>query len=106
MTGSVNVVRGLVIPSKWDEDGSVTAVVIASNNEIEYQVEDSSKHLDLMNYLHQLIEIDCVVTETMAGRPVIRVLEFRKIDKVPNSGRDAPGRPGPKKRGKTKKRTR
>ena len=77
MTGQNGVIRGLVIPSRWDEDGRVTAVVIAANDEVEYQVDDGSA--DLMNYLHQLVEVSGTV-EMQSGRPVIKIVGIRRLN--------------------------
>lgn len=81
MTGPRKI-KGLVIPSQWNETGRVVAVVIAAYDEVEYQVEETSAP-GLMNCLHQLVEIEGVVSEIRTERPLIRADRFRVLDELP-----------------------
>ena len=94
MKSRTKKIKGLVIPFKWDADGQVTEVLIASHDEVEYRLEETSAPRDLQTCLHQLVEVTGVVTREQDGRPVIRVLEYRRVDETFSSGDDTTRRSG------------
>lgn len=61
---SEEIITGLVAPCDWDEQGNVSAVVIALAGEEEYIVRPGECVPQLLNCLHTWIEAHgCVVVE-------------------------------------------
>ena len=72
-------VKGIVIPEKWDVDGSVIGVALQDFDENEYLVEDSFGMEDLIPMLQKEVEVIGITKRRMGGRTLIRILEFREV---------------------------
>jgi hypothetical protein len=50
-------VKGLVVPTKWDNDGNVIGIAIAQNNEMEFPVLMNGIGRNLIDLLHEKVVI-------------------------------------------------
>ena len=50
-------VKGLVVPTKWDNDGNVIGIAIAQNNEMEFPVLMNGIGRSLIDLLHEKVVI-------------------------------------------------
>jgi len=69
------VVKGVVIPTDWDEHGNVVALAISSNDEKEYIVDNKGKGKDLLGLIRKEVEVRGVITEE-DQRKIIRVSKY------------------------------
>ena len=55
MSETSSIVRGIVIPVEWDDNGNALSAVIMSNDEQVYRVADGEKTKELLNFLQEII---------------------------------------------------
>ncbi|VBB42756.1 conserved hypothetical protein [uncultured Desulfatiglans sp.] len=71
--------EGYVAPAKWNEDGQVTAVIIQTGEE-EYLVDMDTLGEELLDYLHEDVEVTGVVTLDAKGVFHLRVSNYALLD--------------------------
>lgn len=69
------VVKGVVVPTDWDEHGNVVALAISSNDEKEYIVDNKGKGKELLGLIRKEVEVRGVITEE-DQRKIIRVSKY------------------------------
>jgi len=69
------VIRGIVLPVNWDEEGNTTAMVISTHKEREYMITPDEKSLELLAFLRQEIEIVGQI-ETVNKKKYVTVKEY------------------------------
>jgi hypothetical protein len=69
------VVKGVVVPTDWDEQGNVVALAISSNDEKEYMVDKKGKGRDLLGLIRKEVEVRGVIREE-DDRKIIRVSKY------------------------------
>lgn len=70
---------GVVAPAAWDEDFKVTSVMIATNLEEDFIIENNAKGRKLFNFLQESIQVVGVVKEDDLGNKVISVKKYTLI---------------------------
>jgi len=73
-------VRGIIIPTKWDETGTVTGVTIQAFDESAYLVEQTKKGNELLNFIRKQVEISGKIRKRLDGNTLINVQHFNIID--------------------------
>lgn len=73
----LQTVTGLVIPSRWEENGEISGLTIAAFDETEYHVKSCSDPQRLIQMLHREIEAEGRV-ERQGRSCFIDVLQFRE----------------------------
>ena len=71
-------VKGIVLPSEWDENGTVMALKLFTHDEDEYQVEGNEMLRELLDYLRE----ELLVTgyfQWEQNRKIIQITEFYLI---------------------------
>ena len=56
-------IRGLIVPSEWDDTGNVISISISTFNEDEYLVDIDSISKNLLSYLREGVEVSGIVRE-------------------------------------------
>jgi hypothetical protein len=74
------VIRGLVIPAEWDQDGRIQRVRIAAFDETEYLVADTPEGQDLIRFAQREVEVVGRLTRPTRQGETIRVERFRPVD--------------------------
>jgi 5S rRNA maturation endonuclease (ribonuclease M5) len=69
------VVKGVIIPTDWDEHGNVIALAISSNDEKEYMVDKKGKGKELLGLIRKEVEVRGVITEE-DQKKIIRVTKY------------------------------
>jgi hypothetical protein len=73
--GKLIRIRGIVIPTEWDEQGNVAAVSIAAHNEEEYRVGMDDKGKELVVFLREQVEVSGFVREHQ-DKKIIKVERY------------------------------
>ncbi len=76
---SKNVIEGLVIPNKWDENDKIIGIAIHTNKEEKYIVAHNRMEGKLLNQLHTKVRIEGKIMERLDGNKLIHVRCFRPI---------------------------
>ena len=72
----MNMIEGIVVPVKWNENGKVVAIAISTFDEDEYVVsEDGDKVEELFRLLQQQVEVRGKV-QRFKKKKVILVTEY------------------------------
>jgi len=70
-------IRGIVIPSAWNEKWEVISVAIATYNEGKYLVEDNIKGRQLLSLLRKRVVVNGILTKRDTKK-VIKVDYFQE----------------------------
>lgn len=71
----MSVVRGVVIPMDWDEQGNVMRIAISSHDEEEYVVDRGGKGGELVAFIRNEVEVGGEVREE-DRKKVIKVRKY------------------------------
>lgn len=71
----VSKIRGVVIPTAWDEQGNVTGIAISSHDENEYQVDSKGKGPELLQHIRKEVEAAGIVREE-EGKKIVRIRKY------------------------------
>jgi len=71
----VTKIRGVIIPTSWDEHGNVTGIAISSHDENEYWVDHKGKGPELLPFIRKEVEAVGVVREE-EGRMIVRIRKY------------------------------
>ena len=77
----VTKIRGVVIPTSWDDQGNVTGVAISSHDENEYQVDPKGKGPELLLHIRKEVEATGVVRDE-EGKKVVRIRKYTVNDAI------------------------
>ena len=69
-------IRGLIVPSVWDDSGNVISVSIATFNEDEYLVDKDSTSESIMSCMRKPVEASGFVREEK-GVKKIKITKYR-----------------------------
>ncbi len=73
-----SILRGLIVPVDWDENGRVTAVAISDFYEEEYLIDRKDKGEELKDLVRQEVRLKGVVRQSK-GRKMITVWDYSLI---------------------------
>jgi hypothetical protein len=71
----ITKIRGVVIPTAWDDQGNVTGIAISSHDENEYQVDHRGKGPELLLHIRKEVEASGVVREE-EGKKIVRIRKY------------------------------
>jgi hypothetical protein len=74
-SSKVTKIRGVVIPTAWDDQGNVTGIAISSHDENEYQVDHKGKGSELLLHIRREVEVAGVVREE-EGKKIVRIRKY------------------------------
>ena len=72
----ISVIKGIVIASKWSNDGSVSGLSIHGYDQKEYIVQLNTCGMRLFGCLRKLISATGKISRTIDGRDTIKVSHF------------------------------
>ena len=71
----VTKIRGVIIPTAWDDQGNVTGIIISSHDENEYLVDQKGKGTELLPHIRKEVEAAGVVREE-EGKKIVRIRKY------------------------------
>jgi len=71
----VTKIRGVIIPTAWDDQGNVTGIIISSHDENEYLVDHKGKGPELLPHIRKEVEAAGVVREE-EGKKIVRIRKY------------------------------
>jgi hypothetical protein len=74
-SSKVTKIRGVIVPTAWDDHGNVTGIAISSHDENEYQVDPKGKGPELLLHIRKEVEATGVVREE-EGKKIIRIRKY------------------------------
>ncbi len=73
------IVEGCLLPEAWDRAFSITALVLACDDEREFRVANLKEHRELLALCHQFIRAKGTV-RTENGKELLEITAFRPLD--------------------------
>ena len=73
-------IKGLLVPSDWDEGGEIIAIALSTYSEKEYVIDRSPKGEELFAFVRQRAEIIGAAKMDDRGRNSIRVKEYEILE--------------------------
>ena len=80
-----NTIKGIVVPSTWDDQGNVIGVTIQAYDEKAYIVEHVQPGEELLNHVHAKVEVDGKIRERINGSTSVRVKSYRVMAEAAES---------------------
>ena len=74
------IIRGLLVPVDWDEEGNITEIAVSTYFEEEYLIEKNARGEEMLPFLRQKVKVIGLVRMNDSGRRVVRVEEFEVIE--------------------------
>jgi hypothetical protein len=71
--------RGIIIPSRWDIQGNVVALAIATDMEEEYLIDESSPIGQLKAVLRKEVEVKGRLKHSSSPKKIIEIYEVTRI---------------------------
>lgn len=75
--GGEKTIRGVIIPTAWDQEGRIVAVGISANDEEEYLLERGPLASELIGLVQQEVEVRGRVTLQTDGAKRIHVESYQ-----------------------------
>ena len=69
-------IKGIIIPSSWDEDGNIKEVSLHTSDEKEYRVEYGGVGKELLAHIHHEVEASGKIRERIDGCLYISVHSY------------------------------
>jgi hypothetical protein len=86
----VTKIRGIIIPTAWDDQGNVTGIAISSHDENEYQVDHKGKGPELLLHIRKEVEVAGVVRED-EGKKIVRIRKYTVREEIETANIDPVG---------------
>jgi hypothetical protein len=74
------IIRGLLVPVDWDEEGNITEIAVSTYFEEEYLIEKNAREEVLLPFLRQKVKVIGFVRMDERGRKIVRVEEYEVIE--------------------------
>jgi uncharacterized protein YacL len=71
----MSMIRGVVIPMEWDEQGNVVSIAISSHDETEYLVDKGGRGYELLAFVRKEVEVGGEIREE-DHKKVIKVKKY------------------------------
>ena len=72
-------IKGIIIPSNWDEEGNIKGVSLHTADEKEYLVEYGGVGMELLTCIHHGVEATGKIRERLDGRLYINVRSYMPL---------------------------
>ena len=69
-------IRGIVIPTDWDEKGNVVAIAVSTYDEVEYLIENNEKEEELKGFIREEVEV-CGILKKEKNRLIMQIKKYR-----------------------------
>ncbi len=73
-------IEGLVIPSNCDDNGNVSGVSIQTNDEKEYLAAITKTGKELLDHIHEKVNVHGKIRERLDGKTLISVQDYRTAE--------------------------
>ena len=77
---SKNRFKGIVIPSKWDDDGNIIGITLHTHDEKTYVVESSRTGNELIKHVRKNVMVYGKIRQRLDGNTLIRVINYEVLN--------------------------
>ena len=79
-TTPLTTLRGLILPVDWDERGNIRSVVVSTNFEEEYLVDENPLADELLAFARLRVKVRGFVREDENGKKIITVEKYEVLE--------------------------
>ena len=73
------LITGIILPSKWNEQGKPARISIHTDDRKEYQIDFSGAGKELLNLTYKKVAIQGKLREQLNGRAILSVRQYQII---------------------------
>jgi len=78
-------ITGIIMPSRWNEQGKPARIAIHTDDQKEYQIDFSGAGKELLNLMYKKVEVQGKLREQLNGRAILYVRQFQIIKDAPEN---------------------
>ena len=67
-------IEGILLPSDWDDNGRVTAMVLATSDEAEFKIKSRQASMRFEKYLRQNV----IIEGELAGASLVKISAIKR----------------------------
>jgi hypothetical protein len=76
-------ITGIILPSKFNEQGKPARIAIHTDDQKEYQIDFSGAGRDLLNLTYKKVAVQGKLREQLNGRAILCVRQYRVLTEAP-----------------------
>lgn len=78
-------ITGIILPSRWDEQGKPARIAIHTDDRKEYQIDFSGAGKELLNLTYKKVAVQGKLREQLNGRAILIVRMYQIIKDAPEN---------------------
>jgi hypothetical protein len=78
-------ILGIILPSRWNEQGKPARIAIHTDDQKEYQIDFSGAGKELLNLTYKKVEVQGKLREQLNGRAILSVRKYQIINDSPEN---------------------
>jgi hypothetical protein len=84
-TSSATPITGIILPTKWGEQGKPIRIAIHTDNRKEYQIDFSGAGKELLNLTYKKVKVQGKLREQLNGQATLCVLQYQILKGAPEN---------------------
>ena len=72
-------ILGIILPSRWNEQGKPARIAIHTDDQKEYQIDFSGPGKELLNLTYKKVAVQGKLREQLNGRSILSVRQYQII---------------------------
>jgi predicted lipoprotein len=84
-TAALPTITGIILPSKWNEQGKPARIAIHTDDRKEYQIDFSGAGKELLNLTYKKVAVQGKLREQLNGRAILIVRMYQIIKDAPEN---------------------
>jgi hypothetical protein len=78
-------ITGIILPSRWNENGKPARIAIHTDNQKEYQIDFSGAGKELLNLTYKKVSVQGKLREQLNGQAILSVRQYQIIKDEPEN---------------------
>lgn len=78
-------ITGIILPSRWNEQGKPARIAIHTDDRKEYQIDFSGVGKELLNLTYKKLAVQGKLREQLNGRAILSVRQYQIINDSPEN---------------------
>jgi len=78
-------ILGIILPSRWNEQGKPARIAIHTDDQKEYQIDFSGAGKELLNLTYKKVSVQGKLREQLNGRAILSVRQYQIINDEPKN---------------------
>jgi len=79
-SNGLTTIRGLILPSDWDDRGNVIATCITTYFEEEYFIDQNPRGEELLAFVRQRVKASGIVRDGNHGKKILTVKKYEILE--------------------------